>query len=83
MNHPDLFSDKPTPMPERKNKSFKEMIGYRKAKKNEPSCRHCPNLMKKEFHGRNYYKCEKLGDSNSKATDVRLSGTCKYHPDKL
>lgn len=36
-------------------------------------CRNCPHLLRKEYNGRNYYKCRGYGDSNSEGTDWRLS----------
>lgn len=81
--HPDLFSDKPTPISQPKTGSLKDQIGYKKADKGEPSCKDCPNIRRLHHHDKTYYKCTKLGISNSEATDVRLSGTCKYHPEKV
>lgn len=35
------------------------------------TCGSCSHFIRKEFHGRTYFKCEMVGDSNCDATDVR------------
>lgn len=36
------------------------------------TCKTCQHLIKKVFHDKTYYKCERLGVSNGTATDIRL-----------
>ena len=38
-------------------------------------CRDCKHLLKEDFHGKTYYKCELWYVSNSEATDIRLKHT--------
>lgn len=80
--HPDLFSDEPTPIgkvPHGHIQKLKRRMKYRQAEPGEPTCKTCSHCMKLSYHGRNYYKCELIGDSRSEATDIRLKDTCKYH----
>ena len=47
---------------------FREKYGYLHGK----CCRNCKHHHILEYHYKNYHKCEKLGISNSEATDIRL-----------
>ena len=78
ITHPDLFNEDPTPMTEKKL-NLKARIGYRDAREDEPRCKECMHLRKKENYNNTYYKCAMMGSSNSAATDVRLKGTCRYY----
>jgi hypothetical protein len=41
----------------------------------DKKCKDCKYHQKFEYHYKNYHKCEKLGISNSEATDIRLKDT--------
>jgi hypothetical protein len=55
----------------RKIDKMHQMFGEDKDHK----CKDCCHLIREEYHGRNYFKCEVYGQSNSEATDWRLSYT--------
>ncbi|MBR3646203.1 MAG: hypothetical protein IKN54_07265 [Lachnospiraceae bacterium] len=43
-------------------------------------CKDCEHLIRETYRGRNYFKCSVYGQSNSEATDWRLSYTaCGLH----
>lgn len=77
--HPDLFGGE-TPIskpPHGPYEKRKKQLQYREAEAgSEKRCENCAHLIKKNFHGRNYYKCELIGMSSSEATDIRLKNTC-------
>ena len=54
---------------------FKSMNHYREST-GHSRCKNCLYLLKMEYHGKNYYKCELMGVSNSEATDIKLKMVC-------
>lgn len=81
MKHPDLFGGK-TPV-HLKPKGWigirKRQLRYRFAEAGEPRCKECDHLIRKAYKGKVYYKCPLIGESHSRATDVRLSATCNQN----
>ena len=57
---------------------WKASNGYRLGTK-EQSCQTCQYVMGMEYHGKVYYKCFLLGDSNSEKTDIRLKNVCNKY----
>lgn len=47
------------------------------------TCKDCPHLIRRIFHGGNYYKCRVYGVSSSEATDWRLKWTACGAFDKI
>lgn len=82
--HPDLFGgETPIVVPSKSPiQDMKKRMKYRKAEPGEPRCKTCAHCMKISYHGKNYYKCELIGDSRGTATDIRLSDTCKHHEEE-
>ena len=52
----------------RKIEAMHEIFGYA-----NNQCANCKHLITYNWRGRNYFKCEIYGDSNSEATDWRKS----------
>lgn len=79
--HPDLFSEEDTPVkpPAQGHiQQRKKRLGYSPDGGDpEQRCGNCRHLIKRTYHGRNYYKCALIGISHSEATDIRLAGRCK------
>lgn len=51
--------------------NFRNMYGLKK----DDKCANCAHLYARYHNNRTYYKCKKIGLSNSKATDIRLKDT--------
>lgn len=72
----DLFGNEVEIKPFIKSKQTKLTIktkfrlhhGYKKGFR----CKKCAYFNKFRYHGKNYYKCDKVGISHSSATDIRL-----------
>lgn len=54
-------------------KSIKEKFRNNYGYKNGEFCKNCKFHHRLEYHYKYYHKCEKIGISNSVATDIRLS----------
>lgn len=84
MENYDMFGGYSTPpekkKPSQKHKSMQEMHGILEGK----NCSTCKHLLKCEYHGRTYYKCELWAITHGAATDVRLKDQAcgKYYPEK-
>ena len=59
-----------------KIQKIKQRNGFRIAPNKTTSCRFCKLLIKVDYHGKTYYKCDLIGTSHSEATDIRLKNTC-------
>lgn len=65
--------------PSKQNKTIKQKFRHFAGYDNAHVCKDCAYISCYSHNGRNYYKCDKIGDSRSTATDIRLSDTaCKY-----
>lgn len=74
---PDLFGGE-TPMRSFSRVTPKVQIGYVKAY-DDRNCGNCKNSWVKNFHYKYYRKCEILGCTNGKATDVSKNYVCSKH----
>jgi len=78
--YPDLFGGE-TPVAEPVSvlsyASVKIRLHYRRAEGRE-KCGNCAHRVTHRF-GKNYHKCQLLGDTRSSATDIRLSHVCDEH----
>lgn len=46
-------------------------------------CRKCKYIQRLEYNDKHYYKCEKLGITNSEASDIRLKDVaCKLYEEE-
>lgn len=61
--------------------SRKEKANYRKSYNEAECCEHCAHLRKNRLGGRTFYKCELIGITNGKETDIQLSGVCNRFVD--
>ncbi|WP_427340927.1 hypothetical protein [Caloranaerobacter sp. DY30410] len=52
----------------RRYKTMQELYGYTEGK----ICKTCKYLMRIDYHGKRYYKCQQWFVSKSAATDIRL-----------
>lgn len=80
MKQPDLFGGmsevKEPNLHQGKYQYFRSANNYRKSIDNILKCGTCKFCLKKEYHNKNYYKCELQGDSNSESSDIRLKNVC-------
>ena len=64
--------EEPKPQIKQTMKSaFRELYGYKEGYK----CKQCEHFVKGWYHTKNLIKCEKLGLTHSKATDIREKDT--------
>jgi hypothetical protein len=61
-----------------KYKKFKALYNYRKSE-GEKKCGNCLSHIKGMYHNKFYHKCERLGISNSEATDIRVNNVCDLY----
>lgn len=73
-----IIDDRISALQKHKNKlNFRFITGEEKSKK--ITCNFCHHCLKKEYHDKNYYKCEFIGDSEGSGTDIRIhKNTCDY-----
>ena len=60
-----------------KIQKLKKSMGYRLSS-GERKCKNCVSKCRLNYHDKTYYKCERIGFSNSEATDIRLKNVCDY-----
>ena len=65
--------------PIKTNRTIKQKFRHHTGYDNAHVCKNCTYLVCHNHNNRNYYKCDKMGQSSSSATDIRLSDkACKY-----
>lgn len=67
-NEVDYFDEQKPIIRESIKTRFRRINGYLQGK----ICKECKHLKAFKQHYKTYYKCEKIGVTNSKATDIRL-----------
>lgn len=75
----DLFDQEYTeidllPKPKTYIQKMISNYNYRKSI-NDKKCRNCISFMMKSYN-KTYFKCKKLGNTNSPATDIRANHVC-------
>ena len=60
-----------------KIQKLKKEMGYRLSSGGH-KCKNCVSIRRFDYHDKTYYKCERIGFSNSEATDIRLKNVCDY-----
>jgi len=80
----DLFGNEydETKVPEKKKifgyyQQWKIDSQYRLSENKEESCFTCEHSFYWRY-SKKYYKCKKMGTSNSEASDIRLKNVCKF-----
>jgi len=84
--HPDLFGGETAAYPFTKKKTqskyqskyqiFKSNYNYKKSESKIIRCGNCKHHFGGGYHGKTYHKCEQLGMSHSRATDIRVGHVC-------
>jgi hypothetical protein len=80
----DLFGNKYTEndLIQSKSRSFYQRFrGLNKYRKSDSDnrCKNCVHLVRKNYHNKNYYKCEHQGFSSCSASDIRLNHICNLY----
>jgi hypothetical protein len=57
---------------------FKQDSNYRKTE-SEDRCKNCHFAFRMSYHGKSYWKCEKMGVSHSEHTDIKVSNVCDLY----
>lgn len=84
-----LFENMPFEPPPKNNpheskyQRFKRLNNYRKSSDAERRCQNCRHSMQNYFDNRAFLKCDLIGVSRSKATDIRASYICNKYESEI